>query len=154
MQELRSPIDIVWLAETEAACRRRLRDRPDDLAARMRLAWCLFVHATHQAGEERLLSEMLSNGERPAAPARAAPRAARDHDAVHLLDDCLRQVNIVAELSASPEHRADAQKLRGLVQLATGGHGMSLVEEQAARALQELLQAILEDAPEGERRLN
>jgi len=145
MNESRPAIDIDSLQEAETLFRRKLRDTPDDLRSRMRLAWFLLLHASHEAGAESVLSRLTEQSDGAEVLLRTfdRPRGASNVDG--LLRDCLRQLFIVAQLTLSPQEHADAQQLKELVRTCTGAEVVRLAEHHAAEAQRQLLQAILEE---------
>jgi hypothetical protein len=147
MNEPRPAIDIGSVQEAETLFRRKLRDTPDDLAARIWLAWYLLVHASHEAGAESVLTRLAEHSEQPGDL--RAGRVPSDGAATvdGLLRDCLRQLFIVAQLSLSPQQRADAQHLKELVRTCNGEELIRLVEQHATDAQRQLLKAVLDEEP-------
>lgn len=135
-------VRVESLAQAEAACRSRLAFEPTDLGARKKLAWCLFLQAIHQAGQETLLElvpeELCTEKPAPAGDVPAA-RAARE-----LLRECLRQSIAIRQLSTDPQDVHEIDRLQGLVRLSGGEEALFEAEREArgilARVTQELVQ--------------
>jgi len=142
-------IDIASVQEAESLCRRQLRDTPDDLVSRLRLAWFLLLHASHEAGAESVLTRLAELREQSGEALPDRTRSGPDPSADRLMGDCLRQLLIVAQLSLSPAERADAQTLKELVQTCSGEQVVRLAEQHATEAQRQLLAAIFAE-PAGE----
>ncbi len=135
-------VQLESLAEAEAACRTRLAFEPTDLGARKKLAWCLFLQAIHQAGQEALLDlvpDELRTAE-PTPPERPThPRGARE-----LLRECLRHCFAIRQLTTDPQDVHEVERLQALVRLSGGEAALSEAENEArgilARVTQELVQ--------------
>src|SRR5688572_7910021 len=93
------------LAQAEAVYRRRLTNEPDDMAARVNLAWCLFMQALHEAGRESAMANGLQSG---GTSMNSDPRDGHRVSPSHaVLLECLRQTNMVAHLSQSDQDHRD-----------------------------------------------
>src|SRR5436190_24346001 len=102
------------LRRAESIYRHTLLIEPGDTAFRLRLAWCLFIQAVHQAGRESILDTVeceygglngltpeLSNG--------------IEKSVDELLKDCVRQTTTVRQLTLKERDRSDAELLLSLV---------------------------------------
>src|SRR3712207_1101837 len=117
-------LDEHALREAERGYRLRLTDEPGDMVTRVSLAWCLFLQAMHQAGQENTLAVLDETaGGRP-APLNG--RTSRDHETRRLLQDCLRQAMIVRHLSRSAEERSEMERLQSWVRLSGGREALLL----------------------------
>src|SRR5262249_2033616 len=47
----------------ETVFRDRLANEPGDMSARINLAWCLFLHALYQAGQESILADLIATNQ-------------------------------------------------------------------------------------------
>lgn len=140
MDRSKTPVCIDHLRGEERGHRKRVDHEPLDLDARMNLAWCLFVQAMHQAGGETLLDSLREKGA-VADFSAASPRFGGDSR--HLLRECLKQMCAVCELSRDPTDLADVERLRYLVTISGAEKALREADDEAARWLAEMAQAIV-----------
>lgn len=138
---IRSSIfDPPGLKEAESAYRFVLRREPDNMEARINLAWCLLLQALYLSGQESARAEQHdSRGETHSV---STGSSAADPDARHLLQECLRHSLTVKHLSAHPSNRLDVAKLEELVLLAGGKELLLSTEEGGARIIDNLVTAL------------
>jgi hypothetical protein len=140
------PLEIDSLARVERFYRHHLESEPEDTAARLGLAWCLFLQSLYRAGQESILEELMAgdgSGEADLPP----PAARASPDAGQLLRDCLRETFATLQLSGDPGHITDAEKLQALVRLAGGGETLPEVEARALRILKRLARDVQSNRP-------
>lgn len=135
------------LKRVEAVYRRQLTQDPADAVARVGLAWCLFMLALLQAGQESVVEALLdpTAGEHP--PVEETAPAALGPNAAELLEDCLRQTLTVKQLTSNAEARVSAERILSLVRLSGGGRALGAAEERAARVLNDVAREVLEQDP-------
>jgi len=78
------------------------------------------------------------------APLDEAVQSLLDGDAQELLEECLRQTTTVMQLSSNAADHSNVERLQALVKLSGEGQAVSEAEENAARRLGTIAQAILE----------
>ena len=137
-------IKMEALKRAESAYRTSLVSDPADTAARLRLAWCLFVQAVHQAGRESILDSIHSTGSESEAM-RGVIRSIQETDVDHLLQDCLRQTTTVMQLTRRPHERTDVEMLQMLVKLAGAEEWAADADREAASRLRDITQALVND---------
>ncbi len=137
MRSDREVFETDALLRVEQVYRRRLQADPSDLPARTGLAWCLFMQALHQAGQERVLAALSPESE-PRAAAAPAGKLASD-----LLRDCLKQAMTVMQLSGDPVQQSEVGRLATLVRLSGGEEAVTAAEHEAAAVLAEVTRAVL-----------
>jgi hypothetical protein len=148
----RKTFDISTLKRVEEIYRKRLVEEPGDMVARLSLAWCLFMQALHQAGQESLLAALAEAGKGQEMPLDEQASPAPDHDSSELLTECLKQTITVMQLSPNPQDRTDVERIQALVRLSGEEEALSEAEEEAARILGEMSRAILRDTDVGRAR--
>jgi hypothetical protein len=140
MSHQQPPLEVASLVRVADFYRRRLESAPEDMTARLSLAWCLFLQSIYRAGQESVLEEATTgDGITGAEPSTARPAGLEPH-ARQLLCDSLRETFATLQLSAHPGHVTDAEKLQTLVRLAGGGKALSEVEAGALEVLERLAQ--------------
>lgn len=142
----REAFEIDSLKRVEQVYRQRLTDDPADMRARTGLAWCLFMQALYQAGQERVLAALAEDGTAPEALEEQF-QAVPDTDSRDLLRDALRQTIAVSQLSGDPAAQSEVERLQDLVRLSGESQALSEAEEEASRILTEITRAILADEP-------
>ena len=135
--------EIDSLMRVEALCRRRLEREPDDMAARISLAWCLFLRSFHRAGQESVLRELAftDRDERDLLLARI--RGVPDHGAAQLVQDCLKNTFTVMQLSGDPDDVASVERLQALARLSGANEAIVHAEEEAIQVIEGLVRDII-----------
>lgn len=132
-------VDLDTIRRVEQIYRDRLREEPCDTLARVRLAWCLFAQAVHEAGRESayeaLRSCKLSNSDE--LDESSLPEMERG--ATSLLDDCLRQTYAALHLSVSRREQQDAVELQALARLISGEAPLARAERWATEIVAALV---------------
>lgn len=140
------PLRLEALIQVEASCRSRLASEPADVAARKKLAWCLFILALHQAGQETLIQILPSEVE-------TVPHSATDseqfrgRDARQLLRECLRQTVAVRQLTTDAQDLLEIDRLQSLVRLSGGEAELTEAEREARSALAKMAHELLQFPP-------
>ena len=107
-------LDIAGLHIAEAGYRECLQTQPDNTAARLNLAWCLFVQALHRGGIE---SVCMVEADQPVMAPIKCSRATGERNSSALLQECLGHAFMVRNLSVGRKDIQDAQRLQALVRL-------------------------------------
>lgn len=134
-------VSIEALKRSEQICRTRLANEPGDTSARMKLAWCLFMQALYRAGQESVLSALVSAMEIKEHQGTLV-NAIVQEDAAHLFSECLRETSMVLQLSPDARERIDVEKIQALARLSGAGQAVSEAEEAAAQVLSDLLREL------------
>jgi hypothetical protein len=135
-------IELSALQRAEENYRNLLVEQPDNLAMRTGLAWCLFMQALHQSGQETVIHAELRERQAEFPPRNVAMKVMTERNARVLLRDCLEQTCIVINLSANKEDNLEVMKLQTLVKLSGLTSEVELSEAQSMRRLDELTWAI------------
>jgi hypothetical protein len=138
-----SIFDLEVLRRREQIDRDRLANEPGDTEARIRLAWCLFMLALYHAGQENILTKLLTVSRRSKVASGNSLQAALDGGAQEILRDCLRQTCTVEQISADPRDCTDVAKLQMLAKSIGAQEMVTEAQEEAAHILAELTQGIL-----------
>jgi hypothetical protein len=140
----RKPIDesqpalgVHTLLNLEKAFRARLLEAPDDITARLSLAWSLLMRAMFQAGIETVQPSPQQLENTPPSPSSA-----------RLLQDCLRQTTIVAQLGRRSQDQLEVERLLALIDLGEGGKALLAEADRARAVLQRLLSDTAQVGPE------
>jgi hypothetical protein len=136
--------DFSALKQAEHAYRTTLNKHPDNLDMRIRLAWCLFMQALYQSGQETILKNIAMCG----ATAETigvfdAGQLLLDRDAQTLLQECLHQTFTVIHLSSRSEDRLDGEKIQALAALSGAEEAVAQSREKAARVLNEMVEEVM-----------
>ncbi len=123
--------------------RTRLANDPTDSNARVKLAWCLFMHALFRAGQESMLKALFATLEPDTVEKGRKVQSIWDQDADNLIDDCLQQTATVMQLSSDPRDLTDADRLQNLVELSGAGKAVDEAKDNSNRILAELLQDLI-----------
>ena len=130
------------LRRAESSYRECLVSDPADTATRLRLAWCLFVQAVHQAGRESILETISFDG--PGSDLLPGViRSIQETDVDHLLQDCLRQTTTVMQLTRRPHERSDVEMLQLLVKLAGAEQWAADADREATMRLRDITKALI-----------
>jgi hypothetical protein len=116
---------------------------PDDMGARVGLAWCLFMQALHQAGRENLLTALVTKEEEREEPVSAILQSVLNTESLDLLKGCLQQAITVRQLSPREEERREVEKLQELAKLAGAEQEVREAEVEGLKILMELTQAVI-----------
>jgi hypothetical protein len=130
-------IDADRLGKLVRDYRQQLEKKPEDMRLRINLAWCLFMQALHQAGQEALLRSLQENG-----IIHKEVGMALEAEAQQLLRACLRQTYTVQQLSQRQQEHEEAGRLQSLVKQSGGEHLAQEVERMAMGSLLDLVQEI------------
>jgi hypothetical protein len=141
-------IDHEALGRAKKLYRQRVQKEPRDIAARIELAWCLFIESLHQAGWESALAAPISDEAKGLSAETVGQPTARE-EARTLLAECLRETCRVRQLSAVAAEQQEADRLQALAKLAMGEEALSNASASASEAVKRLMQAIIrnEDVP-------
>lgn len=139
------PIEIDALIQAESLYRHALLSEAADTAVRLRLAWCLFVQAVHEAGRESMLAAICLETD-AAETLRTNSGKAKNRSVEQLLKDCLRQSTMVGQLSNSPRERAEAEMLQSLVGLCGAEKWKNDADIEANRRLYNVTRALLSES--------
>ncbi len=144
----RSPVvcDVNLLRRIEDTYTRSLLEKPDDMQVRLRLAWCLFMQALHQAGQESVVTALVND--EASHRSSGASLLPFDKDAYLLLKDCLRQTFAIMQLSPCAQDQKDVRQIQELVGLLGAGQVFTDAKDEAYQILSNLTQDIL-SMPEG-----
>ncbi len=137
-------IKIEALRRAEFLYRDTLVADPADTGTRLRLAWCLFVQAMHQAGRESILETITCDSE-GADLLPGVIQSIQETDVDHLLQDCLRQTTTVMQLSRRPHERTDVEMLQMLVKLAGAEQWADDADKEAHLRLRDITKALILD---------
>src|SRR5260221_13074768 len=100
--------DIDGLRRVESVYCARLAQDPGDHVARMHLAWCLFMQALHESGQQSVIAALFSQDDHLDKRTMKRIRSVLDRDAQRMLRDCLRHSVTVMQLSTDPRDKRDA----------------------------------------------
>jgi hypothetical protein len=123
--------DRLYLERAERTYRQQLIAHPEDTELRLRLAWCLFMQALYQAGQEAALNAVERDSE-------ALPEAECERDSQALLRDCLQQTYTVMHVSIRSGDRPDVEKIQELVRLSGTQSVLLQAQDRAAYILAKL----------------
>jgi len=144
MDRARPIFDAAVLAKLEISYRLRLLEDPTDMNARVSLAWCLFLQAAHQAGQECLLSDFLE-GAGDDRTVNLPVETMHHRDANRILRDCLQQAITVSQLSSNEEDLSDIVKIQQLITLSGGEQAIAESEREAAHILAEITREVMRE---------
>lgn len=134
-------MDLDTVRRVEQIYRNRLRSEPCDTLARVRLAWCLFAQALHEAGRESAYAALRCSNPPHAEELDEKCLPEMERGATSLLDDCLRQTYAALHLSVSRREQQDAAELQALARLISGEAPLARAESWA----NEILSAMVVD---------
>lgn len=143
---MRSPepaFEAEALKRVEQLYRAQLTDDPADPAARISLAWCLFMQSLLRAGQESVLDALIDATEGGEERLGAVMDEATEQNATELLEDCLRQTMTVKHLTVDPAARRSAERILALVKLSGGASALTVAEGRTARLLGEVTREVL-----------
>lgn len=142
-------IDHEALARAKKLYRQRVQKEPRDIAARIELAWCLFIESLHEAGRESALAGPAEEAAQGVVPAETSGQVVAREEARTLLAECLRETYRVRQLSSVAAEHQEADRLQALARLAVGEEALSNASAAANEAVKRLMQAIIrnEDVP-------
>jgi hypothetical protein len=123
--------DRHYLERAEHTYRQQLIAHPEDTELRVRLAWCLFMQALHQAGQET-----ARGADATALESALDPLCERSSHA--LLKDCLQQTYTVMHVSIRSGDRPDVEKIQELVRLSGRQNLLIQAQDRAAYILARL----------------
>jgi hypothetical protein len=150
MDDIQEVFDPDVLKRLERSYRRHLAKKPEDMGARINLAWCLFMQALHQAGQESILRIFREVDTGTDSQRGNRIRTDLDTDALQLLKECLQQMHTVQQLSLHARERVDVEKLQALIRLSGGERAVVEAEKETLRALIKLAQEILQRSAQSE----
>ena len=142
MQSSTKYVDTANLKWAENTYREQLKTRPEDMAIRLSLAWCLFMQALHRSGQETVLDYAVVYVQ-PLAEDHVADSATIERSAHALLKDCLHQTYMIKHLSLDADERLNVARLQSLVELAGARDIMVGAEEQSVQQLVSLAREAL-----------
>jgi hypothetical protein len=149
MSEKPAAFELDALVRAEAACRRRIAASPDDMDARLRLAWCLLMRALHRSGQQSALAGIAGGDDARLDSLLAHLEAVPGVSAGRLVDESLHQAFAVEHLTQDPREVADVRQLQALIALSGGGQMVSDAQDRASAVLHRLARDI-ERAPRTE----
>lgn len=150
MSPRRAIIDVHTLSTLESNCRKRLAVEPEDSQARSNLAWCLFMQAVHQSGQEKLLSALYREDGQLREKHDPELTDHFDRNAYQILRDCLQQAVAVVQLSPDERHQSEVGKLHQLIRLSGGEQALEDAEAEAGRIISEIARDLLNEASTGD----
>ena len=143
-----SIFNLDGLKQAETGFREQLAACPDDMKTRVNLAWCLFIRALHQAGQESMLA-ILSAPANPGEPVSEGQTGMTfETNSEELIRDSLRQAFTVRQLSMHSEESSAAEQLQNLVRLSGGENAVLMAAESAVRVLAEITWEVTRATPE------
>jgi hypothetical protein len=128
------------LKQAEKTFRERLLTQPDNMEARLNLAWCLFIQAVHQSGQEMALLNPVPEYDRTAIS--SADSESKADSALSLLQDCLCQTYTIKHLSLSSEDHKAIERLQVLFALCGAQEQAVHAERRAIEKLIRLASAV------------
>jgi hypothetical protein len=131
--------DRIFLDRAEHTYRQQLVAHPEDTDLRLRLAWCLFMQALYQAGQEAAISAGASD------PGQSS-ECLSERDSQNLLKDCLQQTYTVMHVGAQSGERPDVEKIQELVRLSGTSEVLLQAQDRATFILTKLAGEILNAA--------
>lgn len=134
MQSSTKYVDTANLKWAENTYREQLKSRPEDMAIRLSLAWCLFMQALHRSGQETILDYTVVHIQPPAEDT-VRESGTTERSAHTLLKDCLHQTYMIKHLSLDADERLNVARLQSLVELAGAREIMVGAEEQSVQQL-------------------
>jgi hypothetical protein len=137
MNPIQNGIDQASLKLSERVFRERLEKEPDDMNARLSLAWCLFLQALHQAGRESVAQALVARAEETETTDDST-HSLLDKNARALLREALQQAAAVRQLSPHPQDSTYMNLLQSLASLSGASQIVSGTEQEADRILSKL----------------
>jgi hypothetical protein len=128
--------DIATIQEMETNYKRQLAEDPANMEIREDLAWCLFMHALHEAGRESLLESITAAVNESDRNAVFDEVRLMDQKAYQLLRACLLETFTILQLS--PQTQRDVTKLHTLIRLSGADQAFHDAEDDASRILSRL----------------
>ncbi len=128
--------DIATLQSLESGYQRQLTEDPANLEVRLDLAWCLFMHALHEAGRESLLASLAKGGPDADRGSLYKEIGLYEQNAYRILKGCLRETFTVLQLS--PTTPQEVAKLHVLIRLSGADQAFSEAEDEAMKILARL----------------
>jgi hypothetical protein len=135
--------DIDSLRRLEGVYNARLAHDPGDHVARMHLAWCLFMQALHESGQQSVIVALFSPDDELDERTMKRIRSVLDRDARRMLRECVRHSVTVMQLSTDPRDKRDAQNLQSLVRLTGGFPTIEEAEGNGSRILKSVARELL-----------
>jgi hypothetical protein len=135
--------DIESLRRVEGVYNARLAHDPGDHGARMHLAWCLFMQALHECGQQSVIAALFSPDDQLDARTIKRIRSVLDRDAKRMLRECLRHSVTVIQLSTDPREQRDAQNLQALVRLSGGDPTVQEAEGDGRRIMKSVARELI-----------
>jgi hypothetical protein len=128
--------DINTLQQMESRYQLELTEDPANLELRLDLAWCLFMHALHEAGRESLLPSLAGDDRDGDRADMFREIGLFDQKAYRLLKGCLKETFTVLQLS--PNTPEEVAKLHALIRLAGANQAFLEAEDEAMKILARL----------------
>jgi hypothetical protein len=133
--------DIKTLQQNESRYQLAIMEDPTNLETRLDLAWCLFMHALHEAGRENLQAALV-DADLDADRAEVYREIGLyEQKAYQLLKGCLKETFTVLQLS--PQTPQEVAKLHTLIRLSGADKAFTEAEDEAMRILGRLSQDIV-----------
>ena len=143
MPFITNPISLTALRRSEAVQRARLANEPGDGAARLKLAWSLFVKALFRAGQESMVLGLFAADDRSPQDG-SRMKQIWDEDSGQLIDACLREALTAREFSVDPDEQIEIVRLLSLLKM-IGAPGADLDSiGKAGRIHQSVLREIMD----------
>lgn len=145
-------LDILQIRKQKDANRTLLTHDPDNLMARIRLAWCLFAEALYESGRKVQGSDGGSEGGQPAPGSGPDTESAlkQSHMSVgsgaSLADEALRHAVTAKLLSVRPEDRMEAERLEELIVSMADSDAADRIRSRVYQAMSELSADVLDNA--------
>lgn len=128
--------DIKTLQQMESRYQNEITQDPTNLEVRLDLAWCLFMHALHEAGRENLQAALASGGGEADRVEMFREIGLFEQNAYSLLKGCLKETFTVLQLS--PHTPQEVAKLHVLIRLVGADQAFLEAEDEAMKILQRL----------------
>jgi hypothetical protein len=139
-------MDLDAIRRVERIYRARLRSDPADTLARVRLAWCLFAQALHEAGRESAFAALQQAQISRPDPLEQPNVSVQKRDSTSILDDSLRQTYTALHLSASKRVRQDAMEILALARIVSGDASLGRAEKWADDILEAIMAEVIQAA--------
>lgn len=130
-------LDILQIRKQTDANRKLLSQDPDNLVARIRLAWCLFAEALYDSGRRV----------QDSAPGEPLPEeGAAESSAASTAEEALRHAVTAKLLSVRPEDRAEAERLEELIVSMADASATDRIKARVYHAMSELSADVFDSA--------
>jgi hypothetical protein len=132
------------LVQSEAQYKKLLTEDPANPNIRMDLAWCLFIHALHEAGRGSAEVLMTDGGQREDNPDFVRQMNLPEDAADRLFKGSLHETFIIMHLDTSGSIRPEIARLHSLIRLCGGDKVLRQADHHASISMINLLRDINE----------